>query len=120
MYECSPRAILWQAGGDSATICLPSGLSRVRAPSPAPYVYIVSLLADEKPPGDNQAVLGKARRRCFCVHKDVQRHPASYCALLHQKSYPAVCCPEAISLENHTELASFFWKSSIGEDPHVE
>jgi hypothetical protein len=27
--------------------------------------------AGEKPPGDNQAVLGKARRRCFFVHKGV-------------------------------------------------
>ena len=41
-------------------------------------VYIVSLQAGEKPLGDNQAVLGKARRRCFYVHKVVQRHPASF------------------------------------------
>ena len=41
-------------------------------------MYIVSLQAGEKPPGDNQAVLGKARRRCFYVHKRVQRHPASF------------------------------------------
>jgi hypothetical protein len=40
--------------------------------------YIVSLQAGEKPPGDNQAVLGKARRRCFYVHKGVQRNPASF------------------------------------------
>src|SRR6266567_4352131 len=36
MYERSPRAISWQAVGDPATICLPSRLSRVRVPSPAP------------------------------------------------------------------------------------
>jgi hypothetical protein len=41
-------------------------------------------------------------------------------ALLHQKSYPAVRSPEAVSLENLTELASFTWKSSIGEHPLVE
>src|SRR6266516_3282678 len=35
MYERSPRAISWQAVGDLATTCLPSRLSRVRAPSPA-------------------------------------------------------------------------------------
>jgi len=40
--------------------------------------------------------------------------------LLHQKSYPAVRSPEAVSLENLTELASFTWKSSIGEHPLVE
>jgi hypothetical protein len=30
-----PRAILQQASGDIVTFCLPSRLSRVRAPSPA-------------------------------------------------------------------------------------
>ena len=76
--ECAPGAILQQANGDIVTFCLPSRLSRVRAPSPAPHVYIVSLQAGEKAPGDNQAVLGKARRRCFYVYKGVQRHPASF------------------------------------------
>ena len=70
--KCAPGAILQQANGDIVTFCLPSRLSRVRAPSPAPFVYIVSLLTGEKPLGDDQAVLGKARRRCFCVHKGVQ------------------------------------------------
>ena len=32
----APGAILQQASGDIATFCLPSRLSRVRAPSPAP------------------------------------------------------------------------------------
>src|SRR2546422_604984 len=36
MYERSPRAISWQAVGDLATTCLPSRVSRVRVPSPAP------------------------------------------------------------------------------------
>jgi hypothetical protein len=40
-------------------------------------IYIISLQADEKQPGDNQAVFGKVRRRCFYVHKGLQRHPAS-------------------------------------------
>jgi hypothetical protein len=46
--------------------------------------------------------------------------PISRGALLHQKSYPAVRSPEAVSLENLIELASFTWKSSIGEHPLVE
>ena len=49
-------------------------------------IYIVSLLAGEKPPGDNQAVIWQARRRCFYVQKGVQRHPASFSALPHEKS----------------------------------
>ncbi len=32
-------------------------------------IYIVSLLAGEKPPGDNQAAIWQARRRCFYVQK---------------------------------------------------
>src|SRR5215471_3888327 len=53
-------------------------------------IYIVSLLAGEKPPGDNRAVIWQARRRCFYVQKGVQRHPASFSALPHQKSSSTV------------------------------
>src|ERR1700736_2848414 len=42
MYDRSPRAISQEAGGDPATICLPSRLSRVRAPSPALYTQEAS------------------------------------------------------------------------------
>ena len=35
-------------------------------------ISIVSLLAGDKPPGDNQAVFLQARRRCFYVQKEVQ------------------------------------------------
>jgi hypothetical protein len=34
-------------------------------------IYIVSLLAGEKAPGDNQAVIWQARGRCFYVQKGV-------------------------------------------------
>jgi hypothetical protein len=38
-----PRAILQQASGDLVTFCLPSRLSRVRAPSPALTSSIIPL-----------------------------------------------------------------------------
>src|SRR3989442_9993840 len=78
MLERSPRAILWQAGGDSATICLPSRLSRVRVPSPALF----------SEPSLYWLTTGRfvASRRFYVVRKGVQRHPASFCVLPHEKS----------------------------------
>ena len=68
----APTANLYRASGDLVTPCLPSRLSRVRAPSPAPSIHRLSA-GRRQAVEDNQAVLGKARRRCFYVHKRVQR-----------------------------------------------
>src|SRR6266568_1794230 len=49
----SPRAISQEASGDRATICLPSRLSRVRAPSPALTSTIIPLKSPSQ--ADSQA-----------------------------------------------------------------
>src|SRR5215510_3287441 len=53
-------------------------------------IYIVSLLAGEKAPGDNQAAIWQARRRCFYGQKGVQRHPA-FTETRHPASCPSRC-----------------------------
>ena len=90
----APGAISQQASGESATFCLPSRLSRVRAPSPAP-LYRPSLCKPSgaswwQPNGE-----GESKRRFCCAQKGVQRHSASLCAraFLHEKSYPRVGFP---------------------------
>ncbi|HYB02559.1 MAG TPA: hypothetical protein VED37_20200, partial [Ktedonobacteraceae bacterium] len=57
--------------------CLPSRLSRVRAPSPAPLTQQVSLQADDKSFEDKQSALRQARRRCCFLPRFVQRPPDS-------------------------------------------
>jgi hypothetical protein len=63
-YKTGWQADVHQESGDHVTACLPSRLSRVRVPSPAPLTHQVSLQAVDKPFEDKQAALQQARRRC--------------------------------------------------------
>ena len=74
--EGSSRARRKQASGDFATICLPSRLSRVRAPSPVHHVNRLSARPAESR-GDNQAVKGKQGDGFLCA----QRCTATFCLI---------------------------------------